>query len=85
MSIKGHFLPPHCPVTVCARMHSDEGDQWQSFAHYNANESGILSLTRDPSVGGSYLGCEPMGLFWSIQPAPGEREGLRHVMKTNSL
>ncbi|XP_047202281.1 bile acid-CoA:amino acid N-acyltransferase-like [Girardinichthys multiradiatus] len=77
MSIKGHFLPPHCPVTVCARMHSDEGDLWQSFAHYNANESGVLSLTRDPSVGGSYLGCEPMGLFWSIQPAPGEREGLR--------
>ncbi|XP_028262920.1 bile acid-CoA:amino acid N-acyltransferase-like isoform X3 [Parambassis ranga] len=34
-------------------------------------------VTTDHSVGGSYLGCEPMGLFWGLQPAPGEREGLR--------
>lgn len=37
-------------------------------------------VSRDRSVGGSYLGCEPMGLFWSLQPAPGAREGLRQVM-----
>ncbi|XP_007561278.1 bile acid-CoA:amino acid N-acyltransferase-like [Poecilia formosa] len=77
VSIRGHFLPLHCPVTLHARMHSDEGDLWESFAHYNADERGTFSLTRDPSVGGSYLGCEPMGLFWSMQPAPGGREGLR--------
>ncbi|XP_033481778.1 bile acid-CoA:amino acid N-acyltransferase-like isoform X2 [Epinephelus lanceolatus] len=58
ISIKGRFLPPHSPVTVCAQMHSDD-------------------VTRDPSIGGSYLGCEPMGLFWGLQPAPGSREGLR--------
>ncbi|XP_041836716.1 acyl-coenzyme A amino acid N-acyltransferase 1-like isoform X2 [Melanotaenia boesemani] len=77
ITIKGHFLPPHCPVTVCARMHSDDGDLWESFAHYNTNKNGSVSLTNDHSVGGSYLGCEPMGLFWSMQPAPGGREGLR--------
>uniref|UniRef100_A0A3Q2CF87 Uncharacterized protein n=1 Tax=Cyprinodon variegatus TaxID=28743 RepID=A0A3Q2CF87_CYPVA len=76
VSIRGHLLPPRCPVTLCARMHSDEGDLWESFAHYNANESGVF-LTSDPSVGGSYVGCQPMGLFWSMQPAPGGREGLR--------
>lgn len=44
----------------------------------------VLSIvTRDHSVGGSYLGCEPMGLFWSLKPAPGEREGLRQVIKTS--
>lgn len=75
--IKGHFLPPHCPVTVHARMHSDEGDLWESFAHYNSSKNGSVSLAEDHSVGGCYLGCEPMGLFWSMQPAPGEREGLR--------
>lgn len=42
-------------------------------------------VTRDQSVGGSYLGCEPMGLFWSLQPAPGGREGLRQVMRSGSL
>uniref|UniRef100_A0A3B5R5A6 Bile acid-CoA:amino acid N-acyltransferase-like n=1 Tax=Xiphophorus maculatus TaxID=8083 RepID=A0A3B5R5A6_XIPMA len=75
--IRGHFLPPRCPVTVHARMHCDEGALWESIAHYNTDERGTFSLTRDLSVGGSYLGCEPMGLFWSMQPAPGGREGLR--------
>lgn len=44
-----------------------------------------LTVTRDHSVGGSYLGCEPMGLFWALQPASGAREGLRQVMKRSSL
>ncbi|XP_017271285.1 bile acid-CoA:amino acid N-acyltransferase [Kryptolebias marmoratus] len=77
ISIRGGFLPPHCPVTVWARMHSDEGDLWEAFAHYNTNASGAFSLSSDASVGGSYVGCEPMGLFWGMQPAPGGREGLR--------
>ncbi|XP_029989732.1 peroxisomal succinyl-coenzyme A thioesterase-like isoform X2 [Sphaeramia orbicularis] len=75
--IKGRFLPPHCPVTVCAQLHSDDGDLWQSFAHYNTNADGTVNLASDHSVGGSYLGCEPMGLFWGLEPAPGSREGLR--------
>ncbi|KAM4613085.1 bile acid-CoA:amino acid N-acyltransferase-like [Polymixia lowei] len=77
ITIQGRFLPPRWPVTVCARMHCDDGDLWEAFSHYNTNENGIVNLTSDPSVGGSYLGCEPMGLFWGLQPAPGEREGLR--------
>jgi hypothetical protein len=28
------------------------------------------------------IGVEPMGLFWSLQPAPGQKEGLR-FMKRN--
>uniref|UniRef100_A0A3P9J8Q1 Uncharacterized protein n=1 Tax=Oryzias latipes TaxID=8090 RepID=A0A3P9J8Q1_ORYLA len=75
--IKASFLPSNHPVTVCARMRSDEGDLWQSFAHYNSNSRGTFDLNSDLSVGGSYSGCEPMGLFWSMQPAPGERDGLR--------
>ncbi|XP_068598086.1 peroxisomal succinyl-coenzyme A thioesterase-like [Brachionichthys hirsutus] len=75
--ITGRFLPPHCPVTLLAQMHSDEGDLWEAFAHYNTKADGTVNLTRDHSVGGSYLGCEPMGLFWGLQPAPGAREGLR--------
>nr|XP_020497981.1 bile acid-CoA:amino acid N-acyltransferase-like [Labrus bergylta] len=77
ISIKGSFLPPHCAVTLCARMHSEDGDLWESFAHFNTKADGTFHLTRDDSVGGSYLGCDPMGLFWGLQPAPGEREGLR--------
>ncbi|KAM3620997.1 uncharacterized protein V6R79_004672 [Siganus canaliculatus] len=77
ISIKGRFLAPHCPVTVCAQMHSEDGDLWESCAHYTTKADGTINLNRDHSVGGSYLGCDPMGLFWSLQPAPGSREGLR--------
>lgn len=41
-------------------------------------------VTSDQSVGGSYLGREPMGLFWSLQPAPGGRDGLRQVTISGS-
>ncbi|XP_029007502.1 peroxisomal succinyl-coenzyme A thioesterase-like [Betta splendens] len=77
ISITGHFLPPHCPVTVCSKMHCDDGDQWEAYAHYTTDADGTVSLSRDHSVGGMYVGCEPMGLFWGLKPAPGAREGLR--------
>ncbi|XP_071373901.1 bile acid-CoA:amino acid N-acyltransferase-like [Centroberyx affinis] len=77
VSIIGCSLPPHWPVTVCARMHSEDGDLWEAFSHYSTNQNGVVDLSLDHSVGGSYVGCEPMGLFWGLQPAPGAREGLR--------
>uniref|UniRef100_A0A3Q3KDY8 Acyl-coenzyme A thioesterase 4-like n=1 Tax=Monopterus albus TaxID=43700 RepID=A0A3Q3KDY8_MONAL len=78
--IKGTFLPPHCPITLCAQMHSEDGDLWEAFAHYNTNSD----VTRDHSVGGSYLGCEPMGLFWGMQGDPGVKGPLR-LRKINVL
>ncbi|XP_063331059.1 peroxisomal succinyl-coenzyme A thioesterase-like [Pelmatolapia mariae] len=77
ISIKGRFLSQNYPVTVCAQMHSEEGDLWEAFAHYTTNASSSINLTSDHSVGGSYVGCEPMGLFWALEPALGSREGLR--------
>nr|XP_020448759.1 bile acid-CoA:amino acid N-acyltransferase-like isoform X3 [Monopterus albus] len=84
ISIKGTFLPPHCPITLCAQMHSEDGDLWEAFAHYNTNSDGTVNLTRDHSVGGSYLGCEPMGLFWGMQGDPGNKGPLR-LRKINVL
>ncbi|XP_063072727.1 acyl-coenzyme A amino acid N-acyltransferase 1-like [Engraulis encrasicolus] len=75
--IQACHLPSHTAVTVRARMSSEDGDLWESLSHYHTDAHGAVNLTRDPSVGGSYVGCEPMGLFWAIQPAPGGREGLR--------
>lgn len=43
ISIKGRFLRPHCPVTVCAQMHSEDGDLWEAFGHYNTNEDGTVN------------------------------------------
>ncbi|XP_029358953.1 uncharacterized protein LOC115044185 [Echeneis naucrates] len=81
--IEGSFLPPHCPVTVCAQIHSEDGDLWEAFTHYNTNVEGTINC-KDQAIGGSYLVCEPMGLFWGLQPAPGGRQGLRQVIKTSS-
>lgn len=43
INIKAHFLPPHSPVTACAQMHSEDGDLWEAFAHYNTNADGTVS------------------------------------------
>ncbi|XP_051931503.1 peroxisomal succinyl-coenzyme A thioesterase-like isoform X1 [Hippocampus zosterae] len=77
ISIKAGFMPPNHPVTLCAQMRSENGDLWEAFGHYNTSADGTVNLARDHSVGGSYLGCEPMGLFWALQPGPDERDGLR--------
>jgi len=35
--------------------------------------------TTDESLGGTYEGREPMGLLWSMRPAPGSPQGLRLI------
>uniref|UniRef100_A0A3Q1G2L6 BAAT/Acyl-CoA thioester hydrolase C-terminal domain-containing protein n=1 Tax=Acanthochromis polyacanthus TaxID=80966 RepID=A0A3Q1G2L6_9TELE len=39
-----------------------------SSATYRADGSGEIHLDRDPSLSGSYVGVEPMGLLWSMKP-----------------
>ncbi|XP_062323971.1 bile acid-CoA:amino acid N-acyltransferase-like isoform X1 [Osmerus eperlanus] len=77
VTIEGRYLPPFCRITMRACLQSEDGDLWETHSHYNTDKNGRVNLTRDVSVGGSYVGCEPMGLFWSLQPAHGERKGLR--------
>ncbi|KAJ0068565.1 hypothetical protein NL108_009676 [Boleophthalmus pectinirostris] len=83
MWIRARFLPAVAPVTLSTQMFCEDGDLWQSYAHYNTDSEGTVDLCTHSSVGGSFVGFEPMGLFWSLAPAPGEREGLRQVKKTH--
>ncbi|XP_028987811.1 acyl-coenzyme A thioesterase 2, mitochondrial-like [Betta splendens] len=55
-------------VTVRARSADDRGVVFRSWATYRADSKGELDLDRDPSLGGSYAGVEPMGLLWSMKP-----------------
>ncbi|KAJ8260176.1 hypothetical protein GJAV_G00177960 [Gymnothorax javanicus] len=74
---EGHL---HSCSSVNGHAHSmrcEAGSLWEALAHYYADSDGVLSLSRDKAQGGSFSGCEPMGLFWSLHPAPGEMEGLR--------
>ncbi|KAM9443498.1 acyl-coenzyme A amino acid N-acyltransferase 2-like isoform 1-T1 [Clarias gariepinus] len=73
IALKVFHLPQSFPVTMRARMTCEDGHLWQSVSYYHSDEDGVVDLTKHPSVGGSYVGCEPMGLFWSLQPASGKK------------
>ena len=55
-------------VTVVALCKPTSSSSYFSYAHYVANNEGNVDITEMQSIGGSYVGVEPMGLFWSISP-----------------
>ncbi|KAK5606840.1 hypothetical protein CRENBAI_014977 [Crenichthys baileyi] len=55
-------------VTIRARTTDERGMLFSSSAAYRADAGGEIDLSRDPSIGGSYTGVEPMGLLWSMKP-----------------
>jgi dienelactone hydrolase len=69
-----NFIPDQV-ITLHTRL-SYQGDQWISEATYRVNSRGVIDLNTQPSLGGSYKGVEPMGLFWSLAPS-GEKLGER--------
>jgi len=54
-------------VTLRARSTDDKVVVFSSSATYRADVSGEINLDRDPSLSGSYVGVEPMGLLWSMR------------------
>lgn len=54
-------------VTMRARSTDEKGVVFSSSATYRADGSGEIDLNRDPSLSGSYVGVEPMGLLWSMK------------------
>ncbi|XP_040910264.1 acyl-coenzyme A thioesterase 1-like [Toxotes jaculatrix] len=54
-------------VTLRARSTDEKGMVFSSSATYRADGSGEIDLERDPSLRGSYIGVEPMGLLWSMR------------------
>ncbi|TDH05624.1 hypothetical protein EPR50_G00124250 [Perca flavescens] len=68
-------------VTMRARSTDDKGLVFSSSATYKADGSGEIDLERDPSLSGSYVGVEPMGLLWSMRADTLHRR----FIKTNSL
>ncbi|XP_030607389.1 acyl-coenzyme A thioesterase 2, mitochondrial-like [Archocentrus centrarchus] len=68
-------------VNMRARLTDEKGEVFSSAATYRADGSGEVDLNRDPSLGGSYVGVEPMGLLWSMRPHTMHKK----FLKTNSL
>ncbi|XP_022617539.1 acyl-coenzyme A thioesterase 1-like [Seriola dumerili] len=55
-------------VALRARSTDERGVVFSSSATYRADGSGEIDLVSDPSLSGSYVGVEPMGLLWSMRP-----------------
>ncbi|XP_039998831.1 acyl-coenzyme A thioesterase 1-like [Xiphias gladius] len=68
-------------VTLRAGSTDEKGVLFRSSATYRADESGEIDLDRDPSLSGSYVGVEPMGLLWSMKADTLHKR----FQKTNSL
>jgi dienelactone hydrolase len=62
-------LPPEARTTVTARARDTDGITWSATAQFTATAAGEVSLGQ-PSVGGSYTGVNPMGLFTLMAPPP---------------
>ena len=74
-------LTPLQKVTLEAKLVGDQGELFESYAHYIADKDGGVDVCRDTSLGGSYSGVEAMGLIWSMKPAPGQRKGIRLIKR----
>ena len=61
-------LSPEQLVTLRARTNDDSKIVFESFAQYKVDKNGEALVSSQPSLGGSYTGVEPMGLFWSMKP-----------------
>lgn len=68
VQVKVEGLAPHRPVELRSKLVDDRGVTFKASALYKADETGQVDVSRAPSLGGSYTGVEPMGLFWSMAP-----------------
>ena len=75
-------LKPLQNITLGAKVVGDKGETFESHAYFIADKDGEVDVCRDSSLGGSYCGVSPMGLLWSMKPAPGQRKGIR-LMKSD--
>ncbi|XP_007939577.2 LOW QUALITY PROTEIN: peroxisomal succinyl-coenzyme A thioesterase-like [Orycteropus afer afer] len=55
-------------VTLRASLRDEKGTLFRAHARYRADRGGELDLTRTPALGGSFVGLEPMGLIWALEP-----------------
>lgn len=78
LDIKIANVPPNQRVTLTLKTIDARSKAWKSTAVYISNNQGAIDLSEQPSIGGTYTGMHPMGLFWSLQ------SNEHHQIATNS-
>lgn len=59
-------LAPSEEVEIAAEAVDYLEETWRSQATFVADDAGVVDLTRDAPIAGSYEGVDGMGLFWSM-------------------
>lgn len=73
VTVAVHGLPAGVRTTVTATAEDRGGTTWSASAKFEATSAGVVSLDQ-PSLGGSYSGVNPMGLFVFMSPDPSDPE-----------
>ncbi|CAM2185427.1 acyl-coenzyme A thioesterase 1/2/4 [Paraburkholderia sacchari] len=66
-----HGAPAGARVTIASRTERAHGAPWGADAAFVADADGIVDLSRDAPVSGSYAGVSALGLVWSQTPVDG--------------
>ena len=77
ISINVTGLSPRQTVTLRAKLLGDSHEVFESYGHFIANGEGVVCVAEQEPLHGSYCGADAMGLMWSMEPSPGQRDGLR--------
>jgi dienelactone hydrolase len=83
LSIRILGLKAYETVTLHASTEDDDKRVWSSHATLAANPSGIVDVTSQQPLGGTYRGVSPMGLFWSMNLEGAEENGRATFAKKN--
>lgn len=71
VTIRGDL--PGDRVRLHSSMQDDNGVTWKSVAVFESGDDGVISTATSVSVGGTYTGLDPAGIYWSMLPA--EQDG----------
>lgn len=61
-------LQPNEQVPLEASCKDKDNNTWVARAIFQADDKGIVNITKQSPISGSYNGVDPMGLFWSMAP-----------------
>jgi dienelactone hydrolase len=71
LDIRIRGLEPGKTVVVRAFLEDKDGRKWESYAGFAADSGGVVDLSRQPPLNGTYEGISAMGLLESMQvPMP---------------
>jgi dienelactone hydrolase len=68
-------LPGSTLISIHAATEDDQGRRWSSQASFRADSVGAVDAFAQESLGGSYRGVAPMGLFWAMESAAANADG----------